>query len=138
MAAATAMALRLNGISHWVMWEFAALFEHIGTVRDGMTILSRPHSVVDATDSKPLVVSIGEIRFEDVSFAYGGKTGGVAAAEQTGEPAKRVIDSLSLVIRPGENTGRPLGRGQIRIVNLLLRFRHQAAASPSTVRISPT
>ena len=36
VAAATAMALRLNGLSHWIMWEFASLFEHIGTVQDGI------------------------------------------------------------------------------------------------------
>ena len=42
VAAATAMALRLNGISHWVMWEMAALFEHIGTVQDGINTLARP------------------------------------------------------------------------------------------------
>ena len=47
VAAATAMALRLNGISHWVMWEMAALFEHIGTVQDGINTLARPHTVVD-------------------------------------------------------------------------------------------
>ena len=41
VAAATAMALRLNGISHWVMWEMAALFEHIGTVQDGINTLAR-------------------------------------------------------------------------------------------------
>ena len=35
VAAATAMALRLNGVSHWVMWEMSNLFEHIGTVQDG-------------------------------------------------------------------------------------------------------
>jgi ATP-binding cassette subfamily B multidrug efflux pump len=35
------MALRLNGISHWVMWEMASLFENIGTVQDGMNTLSR-------------------------------------------------------------------------------------------------
>ena len=57
VAATTAMALRLNGISHWVMWEMAALFEHIGTVQDGINTLSRPHAVVDAADAKPLVVT---------------------------------------------------------------------------------
>jgi len=30
LAAATAMALRLNGMSHWVMWEMASLFENVG------------------------------------------------------------------------------------------------------------
>jgi ABC-type multidrug transport system fused ATPase/permease subunit len=57
VAAATAIALRLNGMSHWVMWEFASLFEHIGTVRDGIGTLTRPQTVVDAPDAKPLVVT---------------------------------------------------------------------------------
>ena len=104
------MALRLNGISHWVMWEMAALFEHIGTVQDGITTLSRPHAVVDAPDAKPLVVTQGEIRFEQVSFAYGGRD--------------NVIDDLTLTIRPGEKIGLVgrSGAGKSTIVNLLLRF----------------
>jgi ATP-binding cassette subfamily B multidrug efflux pump len=73
VAAATAMALRLNGISHWMMWEVASLFEHIGTVQDGINTLSRPHKVVDAPDATPLQVPHGEIRFDDVSFSYGGE-----------------------------------------------------------------
>ena len=110
VAAATAMALRLNGISHWVMWEMAALFEHIGTVQDGITTLSRPHAVVDAPDAKPLVVTQGEIRFDHVSFAYGGRD--------------NVIDDLTLTIRPGEKIGLVgrSGAGKSTIVNLLLRF----------------
>ena len=47
VAAATAMALRLNGISHWVMWEMASLFEQIGTVQDGINTLARSPSIVD-------------------------------------------------------------------------------------------
>ncbi len=110
VAAATAMALRLNGISHWVMWEFASLFEQIGTVRDGMNTLSRPHTVLDAADAKPLEVSRGEIRFEHLSFAYGGE--------------HNVIDDLNLLIRPGEKIGLVgrSGAGKSTIVNLLLRF----------------
>ena len=114
VAAATAMALRLNGISHWVMWEFAALFEHIGTVRDGMTILSRPHTVVDAPNAKPLHVSRGEIRFDNMSFAYGAK----------GSAGKDVIDKLNLTIHAGEKIGLVgrSGAGKSTVVNLLLRF----------------
>ena len=118
VAAATAMALRLNGISHWVMWEFAALFEHVGTVRDGMTILARPHTVVDAADAKPLQVSRGEIRFDNVCFAYGATSGA------DGKPARNVIDHLTLTIRAGEKIGLVgrSGAGKSTIVNLLLRF----------------
>jgi ATP-binding cassette subfamily B multidrug efflux pump len=111
VAAATAMGLRLNGISHWVMWEMATLFEHIGTVQDGINTIARPHAVVDAADAKPLVISRGDVRFEQVSFSY-------AAGKEA------VIGSLDLHIRPGEKIGLVgrSGAGKSTIVNLLLRF----------------
>jgi ATP-binding cassette, subfamily B, multidrug efflux pump len=59
VAAASAMALRLNGISHWIMWEMASLFEHVGTVQDGMRTLSKPHAVLDAPGARPLAVTRG-------------------------------------------------------------------------------
>jgi ATP-binding cassette subfamily B multidrug efflux pump len=92
------------------MWEMASLFEHIGTVQDGIATLSRPHTVVDRPEAKPLEVTRGEVRFDHVSFAYGGK--------------KTVIDDLSLHIRPGEKIGLVgrSGAGKSTIVNLLLRF----------------
>ena len=110
VAAATAMALRLNGISHWVMWEMASLFENIGIVQDGINTIARPHAVVDRPDARPLVVTEGDIRFDRVSFAYGG--------------TRHVIDDLSLHIRPGEKIGLVgrSGAGKSTIVNLLLRF----------------
>ena len=55
VAAVTAMALRVNGMSQWIMWEMTSLFENIGTVQDGINTLSRPHAVVDRADAKPLV-----------------------------------------------------------------------------------
>jgi ATP-binding cassette subfamily B multidrug efflux pump len=51
----------------------ASLFEHIGTVQDGIDTLSRPHTVLDRPDAPPLKVPRGEIRFEHVSFGYGGR-----------------------------------------------------------------
>jgi ATP-binding cassette, subfamily B, multidrug efflux pump len=110
VAAASAMALRLNGIAHWIMWEVASLFEHVGTVEDGIRTLSRAHTVVDAPDARPLRVTRGEIRFEHVTFAYGSK--------------RAVVDDLCLHIRPGEKIGLVgrSGAGKSTIVNLLLRF----------------
>ncbi len=110
VAAATAMALRLNGISHWVMWEMASLFEHIGTVQDGMATLSKARAVVDRPGAAELKVTRGEVRFENVRFGYGGE--------------RRVIDDLSLVIRPGEKIGLVgrSGAGKSTAVNLLLRL----------------
>ena len=110
VAAGTAMALRLNGISHWVMWEMAALFEYVGTVQDGIATLARPSALTDHPDAKPLHVTRGEIRFEHVTFGYG--------------LARPVIDDMSMVIRPGEKIGLVgrSGAGKSTVVNLLLRF----------------
>jgi ATP-binding cassette subfamily B multidrug efflux pump len=114
VAAATAMALRLNAISHWIMWEMASLFEHVGTVQDGMGTLSQLHAVVDEAGAASLRVTQGDIRFEAVSFAYGA----------TGPDARQVIDGLSLHIRPGEKIGLVgrSGAGKSTLTNLLLRF----------------
>jgi ATP-binding cassette subfamily B multidrug efflux pump len=110
VAAATAMSLRLNGISHWVMWEMAGLFENVGTVQDGINTIARLRAVVDSPDARPLQVPRGAMHFEDVSFGYGGE--------------RRVIDGLTLHIRPGEKIGLVgrSGAGKSTIVNLLLRF----------------
>jgi ATP-binding cassette subfamily B multidrug efflux pump len=110
VAAATALALRLNGISHWIMWEVAGLFENIGTVQDGMRTLSNRAMVTDAANAEPLRVTRGAIRFEHVTFHYGGEN--------------RVIDDLSLTIKPGEKIGLVgrSGAGKSTVVNLLLRF----------------
>jgi ATP-binding cassette subfamily B multidrug efflux pump len=111
VAAATAMALRLNGISHWMMWETAMLFEHVGTVQDGIGTLSKPQQVLDAPQAQPLKVQQGEVHFDHVTFAYG-------------DAAEPVIRDLNLRIRPGEKIGLVgrSGAGKSTIVNLLLRF----------------
>ena len=111
VAAATAMALRLQGMSHWIMWEMTSLFENIGTVQDGMKTLSRARTVVDAPAAKTLQVPRGEVRFEHASFRYA-------------EGRPRVIDDMTLVVRPGEKIGLVgrSGAGKSTLVNLLLRF----------------
>jgi ATP-binding cassette, subfamily B, multidrug efflux pump len=116
VAAVTAMALRLNGISHWVMWEMTSLYEQIGTVHDGMNTLSMPHKIVDAPIAKPLLVKQGEIKLENVNFGYN-------AAELVVDK-KEVLKNLNLAIKSGEKIGLVgrSGAGKSTIVNLLLRF----------------
>ncbi|OYD48931.1 ABC transporter ATP-binding protein [Acidovorax kalamii] len=117
VAAVIAMTLRVSGHAHWVMWEMTTLFESVGTIQDGINTLTKPRTVVDAPDAQPLQVTRGEVRFENVSFAYENQ----GAASGKGRP---VIDALQLTIRPGEKIGLigRSGAGKSTLVNLLLRF----------------
>lgn len=110
VAAVTAMALRLNGISHWVMWELTSLYEQIGTAQDGVNTLSMAQQITDVAEAQPLVVSAGNVQFEAVDFSYGLKT--------------PVLQALNLTIKSGEKVGLVgrSGAGKSTIVNLLLRF----------------
>ena len=113
VAAVTAMTLRVSGHAHWVMWEMTTLFESVGTIQDGINTLTRPRTVVDAPDAKPLQITQGEVRFDAMTFTYG-----------NGADARPVIDQLNLTIRPGEKIGLigRSGAGKSTLVNLLLRF----------------
>ena len=110
IATAIAMALRVNNLSRWIMWEAARLFENIGTVNDGMHTLSKPHTIVDKSNATDLVVQQGEIKFEHINFAY--------------EADKPLLTDFNLTIKPGEKVGLigRSGAGKSTIVNLLLRF----------------
>ena len=117
VAAVIAMTLRVSGHAHWVMWEMTTLFESVGTIQDGINTLTKPRLVVDMPDAKPLEVTQGEVRFDNVSFAYDSR----GDALGKGRP---VIDALQLTIRPGEKIGLigRSGAGKSTLVNLLLRF----------------
>lgn len=73
------------------MWEVSALFENIGTVVDGMTMLGKPITVTDKPDAKPLVVKHGGITFDDVSFHYGENKGVINHLNLNIKPAKKSV-----------------------------------------------
>ncbi len=118
IAAVAGLVLRIIGMSGWILWVVAGIFENIGVVQEGMETISRPNLVVDRPDSRPLVVRAGEIRFEKVSFHYG-HTVEVGAGRRGG-----VIHDFSLLIGAGEKVGLVgrSGAGKSTLVNLLLRF----------------
>ena len=114
---AISLALRLNGMAQWIMWEVSALFENIGTVVDGMGTLSQPLQVTDEKDAKPLVVTKGDIEFNKMNFSY-------AMADKEGNVSQqRIINDLNLNIKAGEKVGLVGRSGAGKSANALLRFR---------------
>tara|TARA_B110000196_G_scaffold154155_2_gene132744 strand:- start:211 stop:2070 length:1860 start_codon:yes stop_codon:yes gene_type:complete len=115
---AISLALRLNGMAQWIMWEVSALFENIGTVVDGMETLSQPLQVTDVQEAKPLVVEQGNIEFNNMNFSY-------AMADKEGNISQqRIINDLNLNIKAGEKVGLVgrSGAGKSTLVNALMRF----------------
>jgi ATP-binding cassette, subfamily B, multidrug efflux pump len=110
IAVAISLALRLNGMSQWIMWEVSALFENIGVVQDGMEMMAKPHDIADLENATDLEVVRGRTEFDNIRFHYGKQRG--------------VIDNLSLTIEPGEKIGLVgrSGAGKTTLTNLLLRF----------------
>lgn len=115
VAAASALTLRLNGMSGWLMWVAIRMFEHAGVIREGLRSIAVDHAVVDAPGAPALVVREGAIRFDDLSHHYGKGQGG--------------LDHVTLDIPAGQKVGLVgrSGAGKSSLVNLLLRFRDAEA-----------
>ncbi len=111
VAATSALIIRLNGMTGWIMWVTIRLFEHAGTIREGLQSISVPHSVVDAKDAQPLQFKRGKIEVKNLTHHYGKGAGG--------------LDHISLVIEPGQKIGLVgrSGSGKSSLVNMIMRFR---------------
>lgn len=110
VAVAVAIVTRLNGMSHWIMWEMAGLFENIGMAIDGMNTISQVRDVQDAGNATPLNVAKGAIHFDHVNFQY--------------DKVGAVISDLTLKVAPGEKIGLVgrSGAGKTTMMNILLRL----------------
>ncbi|WP_375229411.1 ABC transporter ATP-binding protein [Roseobacter sp. S98] len=110
VAAATALTLRLNAMTGWIMWALTTFFRQLGVVAEGMETIAQPVTLVDDRDAKPLRLTEGEIVLKDVRHHYGRESGG--------------LDGINLTIRRGEKVGLVgrSGAGKSTLVKLLLRF----------------
>ena len=111
VAAASALVVRLNGMSGWIMWVTIRLFEHMGVIREGLRSIAVAHELKDAKGAKDLVIEDGKITFEGLTHHYGKGSGG--------------LEDVSLTVQPGEKVGLVgrSGAGKSSLVNLLMRFR---------------
>ncbi|WP_284163888.1 ABC transporter ATP-binding protein [Frigidibacter sp. SD6-1] len=110
IAAAGTISIRIAQMTGWVSFALMSIYASVGEVEDGMRTLTPPHALTDAAGAADLGRVTGEVRFDDVTFAYGRERGG--------------IDHVTLTIGPGEKLGivGASGAGKSTLVALLLRL----------------
>lgn len=110
VAAASALVLRLNAMTGWIMWALSSLFQNLGVIREGMETIAQPIDLLDGAQAVPLQMKGGAIRLEKVSHHYGQDSGG--------------LNGVTLDIPAGQRVGLVgrSGAGKSSLVNLMLRF----------------
>ncbi|MEX3011976.1 ABC transporter ATP-binding protein [Hoeflea sp. TYP-13] len=104
------LVLRLSLLLGRMMTQLNGLMRNFGTIQNSMDMLNKPILLQDRPDARELRITRSRIRFEAVSFRYGGRSA--------------VIDDVSLTVEPGQKVGLVglSGAGKSTLVNLLLRF----------------
>ena len=117
VAAASALVIRLNGMSGWIMWVVIRLFENAGTIKESLQSIAVEQDVVDAPAAPALRVTDAAIEIDNLVHHYGKGRGG--------------LDGVSLSIPAGQKVGLigRSGAGKSSLVNLLLRFRDAEGGS---------
>jgi ATP-binding cassette subfamily B multidrug efflux pump len=107
---ATGLVIRINSMTSWIMGVASTITDHVGTVQDGMVMLSSPVEVRDRPSAAVLTVSHGRISFRNIRFGY--------------HRDRPVIHGLTLEIAAGEKVGLigASGAGKSTLLNVLLRF----------------
>ncbi len=110
VVATAAVAVRVSQMTGWVSFTLMGLYANVGEVENGMKTLAPAIRVEDQPNAQALAVAKGEIDFDQVTFAYGGETGGVK--------------DIKLTVKPGEKLAvvGASGAGKSTLVSLLLRL----------------
>ncbi len=106
------LTLNLHIIENF--WNIAKdmrdFWEKMGNIVQGLAVIQTPADIQDSPDAKELVVTKGEIVFENVQFQY--------------HAAESLFEHRSVVIKPGQKVGLVgySGSGKSTFVNLILRL----------------
>lgn len=104
------LSFNVLGMIWWLSFQIMQLFKEIGTLKAALSLVVKPLDIVDAADAKPLIVTKGEIKFDNVGFYY--------------REHNRLFENKSVTIGAGEKVGLVgfSGAGKSTFVNLILRF----------------
>jgi ATP-binding cassette subfamily B protein len=114
--------------------NFVRFSQEVGTCAQALSIITPPHEIVDIEGAKPLIVSKGNINFDNVTFAYyGGKPAALVSrsdlgtCEDLGKPSRsdlKLFQNKHVEIEAGTKVGLVgfSGSGKTTFVNLILRF----------------
>ncbi len=110
VAAASALVLRLNNMTYWIMWATTSLVQNLGVVQEGMETITQPIGLVDKPAAPALALTAGLLQVQGVSHHYGRGSGG--------------LRDITLTVEPGEKIGvvGRSGAGKSTLVKLMLRF----------------
>lgn len=104
-------AFWLLGMVWYMSYQMTVFARDTGVISNALRLITQRHDIVDEKDAKKLQVTFGEIRFDDVTFAY----------RQRQPP---LFQNLSVTITAGQKVGLVgfSGSGKTSFVNLILRF----------------
>ncbi|MGY8661059.1 ABC transporter ATP-binding protein/permease [Bradyrhizobium sp. UFLA05-109] len=105
-----AMMIQLYQPLNFMGMVYREIKQAIIDIEKMFNVLSREAEIKDAPDAKPLVVSAGSVRFEDVRFAY--------------ETARPILKGISFEVPAGKTVAivGPSGAGKSTISRLLFRL----------------
>ena len=89
--------------------RFLEVFENLGSIKDGLSVLNVPHDIQDLATAKAIPITKGEIVFDHVDFSY--------------RNGHQIFEDLNLTIPAGQKVGLVgfSGSGKSTFMNLILR-----------------